>query len=195
MSCADVDLKAYVLGEVERLEQLFYEQHLESCSSCRGELDRLRLLRTALFSVPDEEPPRRIAFVSDKVFEPRWWQTIWWSGPVLGLASAAMLACAILVHAYIRRAPVVGPPVDRAQMERRINAEVSRRVQTEVAQAVADMEKRQSAIENQVLAAAEKRYEAQRRADLIAAQETINLYKNQMGRMMVAANYSMRSGQ
>ena len=56
--------------------------------------------------------------------------------------------------------------------------------------AVADVEKRQDAKSAQILTAAEQRYEFQRRADLVAAEETVNLYKQQMARMMVAANYS-----
>ena len=30
----------------------------------------------ALSTLREEEIPRRIAFVSDKVFEPRWWQKL-----------------------------------------------------------------------------------------------------------------------
>ena len=78
------------------------EDHVRGCQSCREELDRLNLTRSALASLEDEEIPRRIAFVSDRVFEPRWWQTMWHSGPVMGFASAAVLAAAILVHGFER---------------------------------------------------------------------------------------------
>ena len=44
--------------------------------SCREELARLRLTLDALSTLREEEMPRRIAFVSDKVFEPRWWQSV-----------------------------------------------------------------------------------------------------------------------
>ena len=37
---------------------------------------RVRLTLDALSTLREEEVPRRIAFVSDKVFEPRWWQTV-----------------------------------------------------------------------------------------------------------------------
>ena len=103
MSCL-IDLKAYVLGEVTRQERGMVEDHVRGCQSCREELDRLNLTRSALDSLEDEEIPRRIAFVSDRVFEPRWWQTIWHSGPVMGFASAALLAGAILVHGFERPA-------------------------------------------------------------------------------------------
>ena len=85
------------------------EDHVRGCQSCREELDRLNLTRSALASLEDEEIPRRIAFVSDRVFEPRWWQTMWHSGPVMGFASAAVLA---IGHpgAWIRAARSGGLP-------------------------------------------------------------------------------------
>ena len=192
MSCLSVDLKAYVLGEVDRQEQTACENHLAACQSCRQELDQLNLTRSALLSLPDEEIPQRIAFVSDKVFEPKWWQSIWRSGPAMVFASAVLLSSAIFVHAYTRPVPAAAPvaQVDTAQVNRQIEQEVDKRVQASVIKAVAGVEERQDAKSAQILAVAEQRYEFQRRADLVAAQETINLHKNQMGRMLMAANYS-----
>ena len=103
------------------------EDHVRGCQSCREELDRLNLTRSALASLEDEEIPRRIAFVSDRVFEPRWWQTMWHSGPVMGFASAAVLAAAILVHGFARPAAV-----DTAQIEKQVESQVSARVQAAV---------------------------------------------------------------
>ncbi len=122
MNC-EIDLKAYVVGEVTRQERGVVEDHVRGCQSCREELDRLNLTRSALASLEDEEIPRRIAFVSDRVFEPRWWQTMWRSGPVMGFASAALLAAAILVVGFAR--PVSAhdaASVDSAQIERRVEA-------------------------------------------------------------------------
>ncbi len=109
-------MKAYVVGEVTRQERASVEDHVRGCQSCREELDRLNLTRSALASLEDEEIPRRIAFVSDRVFEPRWWQTMWRSGPAMGFASAALLAAAILVHGFARPATApaaVAPPSPR----------------------------------------------------------------------------------
>jgi anti-sigma factor RsiW len=123
MTCS-MDIKAYALGEIAGRERSEMESHVRSCRSCREELDRLNLTRSALASLEDEEIPRRIAFVSDRVFEPRWWQTIWHSGPVMGFASAALLAVAILAHGFARPMPVpsTGTTVDTAQIERRVEA-------------------------------------------------------------------------
>jgi len=54
MSC-EVDLKAYVVGEVTRNERGVVEDHVRGCQSCREELDRLNLTRSMLASLEDEE--------------------------------------------------------------------------------------------------------------------------------------------
>src|SRR5258708_37318755 len=87
------------------------------------------MTQAALFSLRDEEIPQRIAFVSDKVFEPspwrRWWSAFWGSTARLSFASAAMLSAAILVSALNRPAPAPAPRaaipagvVTRAEMDR-----------------------------------------------------------------------------
>ena len=187
MSCSlsdlNLDLKAYALGEVTRREQSAVEDHVRACQSCREELDRLNLTRSALASLEDEEVPRRIAFVSDQVFEPRWWQTMWRSGPAMGFASAALLAAAILVHGFAR--PVV---VDAAQIERRVETQVSARLDAAVSRAVNDAQAKQSADFANVLDATEKRFESQRQADLATVRQAAEYYEKQMARWVVASN-------
>src|SRR5271169_2530931 len=129
MSCL-IDLKAYALDEATRQERGIVEDHVRGCQSCREELDRLNLTHSALASLQDEEMPRRIAFVSDRVFEPRWWQTMWHSGPAMGFASAALLAAAVLVHGFEARpmASAAMAPADQAQIQRGIDAAVTKAV-------------------------------------------------------------------
>jgi anti-sigma factor RsiW len=197
MSCTTVDVKAYFLGELTASEKSSLEGHVHGCQSCREELERLNLMRTALLSLEDEDVPQRIAFVSDKVFEPRWWQTMWRSGPAMGFASALMLAAAILVHAYAR--PVVQSAsvsgVDTAQMEQRIQREVSARVDAAVAKAVSQTEARQTEQIAKVLQAAERRIESQRRSDMAVVQQAARLFEQQNARLMVAMNNDQRPGQ
>src|SRR5579872_5411064 len=104
MSCSPFELRDYFLQELADPQQRQVEAHIKTCQSCQEELDRLRITEAALFSVRDEEIPQRIAFVSDKVFEPspwrRWWASFWGSTARLGFASAAMLSAAIVVHAF-----------------------------------------------------------------------------------------------
>src|SRR5512141_2147832 len=106
MTCS-FDLKEYALGESSLDQAREIEAHLADCAACRDEVSRLQLTQASLLAWRDEEIPRRIAFVSDKVFEPRWYQRLWNSTPQLGFLAAALLACAILVHAFAR--PTAAP--------------------------------------------------------------------------------------
>jgi anti-sigma factor RsiW len=144
MSCSPFELKDYFFGELTPAERSAVDQHVGACLSCREELAALNTTRSMLMSVPDEEPPRRIAFVSDKVFEPAWWQKLWASGPRLGFASAAMLAAAILVHGFAARTVETAPTAITAQVPTAATeAEIAKRVQFEVAKAVAAQEQQQ----------------------------------------------------
>lgn len=195
MTCAAVDLKAYLLVEIPTGERAVLEDHVRACQSCREELDRLRLTQAALRALPYEEVPQRIAFVSDKVFAPRWWQRVWGSGPAMGFASASVLAAAILVHGFAR--PAVTPvtsAVDTANMEQRIEQEVNARVDAAVAKAVSETDARQEQKFAKTLDAAEHRYELQRRVDLAALQQTVRFYDQQMGRLIVASNDFAQEG-
>ena len=165
--CSPTDLKDYILDELPAPERARLDQHLAGCAACRQELRSLALARAALVAVPDEEPPRRIAFVSDKIFEPRWYQRLWRSGPQLGFVSAAMLAAAILAHGIIQPQP---SPVPVAQL-RPAAAGFEDVIAQRVAAAIAESEARQTARFEKVLAAKEKQFEFQRRANLIAMQE------------------------
>src|ERR1043166_5101819 len=100
MSCSPFDLRDYFLRELPDPQQRQVEAHVKSCQTCREEIDRLNLTEAALLSLRDEEIPQRIAFVSDKIFEPsplrRWLAGFWGSAARLGFASAAMLSAALV---------------------------------------------------------------------------------------------------
>ena len=104
------DWNAYALGELTAPACREAETHLAACEACRDELATLRLTLDTLSTLREEEVPRRIAFVSDKVFEPRWWQALW--NPTF--AAACVLAAAILVHAAARPAAVTQAQIDEA---------------------------------------------------------------------------------
>src|SRR5216684_1115054 len=90
------DWKAYALGELGGEDRRQAEAHAATCAGCREELASLRLTLDTLSTLREEEVPRRSAFVSDKGFEPRWWQRVF--NP--NFAAACVIAGAILVHAY-----------------------------------------------------------------------------------------------
>jgi len=110
MSCSPFDLKDYFFEELDGAERKQVEAHVTGCRTCREELSRLRLTGTTLLSLREEEIPRRIAFVSDPVFEPsawrRWWSGFWNTPARLGFGSAALVSAALVVFALARPAPV-----------------------------------------------------------------------------------------
>jgi len=118
MNCESYDWKAYALGELDRPARTEAESHAASCASCRNELATLRLTLDTLSTLREEEMPRRIAFVSDKVFEPRWWQRVF--SP--NFAAACVIAGAILVHAFAR------PGISDAQIKAQIDVAVTKAV-------------------------------------------------------------------
>jgi hypothetical protein len=155
MSCSPFDLRDYFLKELPEEGRRQVEAHVRGCAACREELDRLYATQAALFALRDEEIPQRIAFVSDKIFEPspwrRWWAGFWASTARLGFASAAMLSTALVIFSLTRPAPVgqvrgpapVLPAAHRAEIVS--ETEIQQRIDRAVAAAVAQSEARQGA--------------------------------------------------
>lgn len=134
MSCEQYDWKAYALGELTASERREAEAHAPACEGCREELAHVRLTMDTLAELREEEMPRRIAFVSDKVFEPRWWEMFLRPS----FAAALVIAAAIVMHGYLMRPPAV----DSAQIQAQVNQAVGR--------AVADVEQRNADLDNKV---------------------------------------------
>ena len=177
MSCkledARPDWKAYTLGELDAPARREAEAHAAACSACQEEAAGWRVTLDAMAVLKEEELPRRIAFVSDKVFEPTWWQRLTQGFLRPSFAAAGVIAAAILVHAFVRPA---GAPVNlspqmsasaieeritaqvTAQVAERLRAEMAAAVNTAVTKAVADTEKRDDQRTASLLAATERRY-------------------------------------
>ncbi len=184
MSCSPFDLRDYIFGELDSAQARSVEMHGRQCAACADELARLRFTETALFSLRDEEMPRRIAFVSDQVITPhiweaRWWHAWWNSAPRLGFASAAMLSMAILAHGVINR-PVASvasvspaPTVVTAQVDQSV---IDQKVAVAVARAVASLETQQQTRLASTVQQVEKRYSALRQEDLMTLEASFNIY-------------------
>jgi hypothetical protein len=163
------DWKSYALGELDARARQEAESHVAACADCQDELAGLRVTLDAMATLREEELPRRIAFVSDKVFEPRWYQNLFLRP---SFAAAAVIAAAILVHAFVRpvstpaNAPQAIAQVDASAIEARVTAEVTARLQGEMAaavntavtKAVADTEKRDDQRTAALLSASDRRY-------------------------------------
>src|SRR5580693_2149760 len=139
--CARAEaLRDYAFDEqLSQDERRAMEQHLAGCGACVTELDRLRLTAAALRTLPDREIPQRIAFVSDRVFEPSAFRRFWNSGARLGFASACVLAAALVVSAWHYRpaeapavvqteAPIKGASQTASASPDQINAAVAKAV-------------------------------------------------------------------
>jgi anti-sigma factor RsiW len=125
MSCEKYDWKAYALGELAANDTREAESHAATCEGCREEVAHVRLTLDTLSALREEEVPRRIAFVSDKVFEPKWWQAFLRPS----FAAALVIAAAILVHGFMMRAAA-----DDGAIQARVDQAVTK--------AVADVEQR-----------------------------------------------------
>ncbi len=187
MSCSPFDLRDYFLKELPEAEGRQVEAHVKTCSGCREELERLQTTGAALLALRDEEIPQRIAFVSDKIFEPspvrRWWEGFWNSTARLGFASAAILAVALVVRPVTRTpAPV---PAPQPAVQTVSDAEIQYRIDAAVSKAVAAVEARQDAKTRKVLAD----FEATRQRLILAATE--NEISLKRANVLRAADYRM----
>lgn len=123
MSCESYDWKAYALGELASPARAEAESHAAACPACREELAAVRLTLDTLGTLREEEIPRRIAFVSDQIFEPRWYQRalgVLWTP---NFAAACVIAGAILVYTF--HAPAADPAAVTAQINAAVNKAVA----------------------------------------------------------------------
>jgi len=125
VGCKNYDWKSYALGEMDSPGRREAEAHAAVCPNCREELATLRLTLDTLSTLREEEIPRRIAFVSDQIFEPSWYRRALRSLWSPNFAAACVVAAAILVHAFARPAAP-----DPAQMNAQIDAALSKAVAT-----------------------------------------------------------------
>uniref|UniRef100_Q01NU6 Putative transmembrane anti-sigma factor n=1 Tax=Solibacter usitatus (strain Ellin6076) TaxID=234267 RepID=Q01NU6_SOLUE len=182
MSCSPFDLNDYFLKELPSPQRLQVEAHVRTCDACREDLDRLQITEAALFTFRDEEIPQRIAFVSDKIFEPsplrRWFAGFWGSTARLGFASAAMLSCAIFYFAATRTAPAPNRPavIEKVTVAAAPSpAQIQEQINQAVAVAVAEVEARQAEKTNKLVADLEHRSDEMRRSlQLVAGEYDLN---------------------
>ena len=179
MSCSPFDLRDYFLKELPGPEGKQVELHVKICAACREELERLRATEAALVSLSDEEIPQRLAFVSDKIFEPsparRAWVAFWGSGARLGFASAAMLSAALVVY-------TVGGAQKGGSREVALTPQIQAAMDRAVAASETHMEQRIAAVQE------ENRKE---RRQLIAAAALMD-YSRREELMMVRSNFGGR---
>lgn len=188
MPCAEFDWKGFVLQEIGPEERRRMEEHLKSCAACRQEVEALGLTIVAVRRLPQQPVPRRLAFVSDPVFELPWWKRMWrMPAPAWGFAGAVVIAAAIFAHGLL--APLPAPPMraDAAEIRRLVEEELERQmparveaaVKAQIAPAAAQLEAR--------LAAFEQRVESERRADLRDVTAAFELLQKRINNVYLAS--------
>ena len=185
-------LKDYVFGELNAAERRAVETAVAADPALREEVARLQVMQSALFTVREEELPRRIAFVSDKVFEPKWWQVWLNSGPRVGFASAALLAGAIVFHGAVQPRTVASPVAgfDQVRFEQRISEEVARALPVALEQA----EKRHRMQLASAIKEAEGKYQRLRQDDQMAMEASYSLFQEKQAARLVAYAQSNPGG-
>ncbi len=159
----------------EELKELWRDSSTE-------DRERLAYTLTALRSVADEEIPRKISFVSDRVFEPKWWQRF----PAWGFASASVLAAAIVAHGYLARPMAVSmgtaPPaipaaakVDTAAIEKQFE----KRLDAALKKATLEYDTK--------LAAERRKMDLDRQALRIAVEESFDQMQKRMNVLYLAS--------
>jgi anti-sigma factor RsiW len=177
--CDRADLVGdYAFDELAPSERRSMEQHLAQCSDCAAQLDQLRLTTAALRVLPDREVPRRIAFVSDKVFGPGWLASFWNSAARLGFASACVLAVGLSFAAYHRPAEihtvVQTSAVSKADIDQAVNKAVAMAVEKTHAE---DLQLTQAALN-----AVDSKYAQKQRNLMVAMQESMDDVRKKLDR-------------
>ena len=148
------------------------EQHISRCGECAQELDRLRLTTAALRLLPDQDIPQRIAFVSDKVFEPSPFWRFWNSGARLGFASACVVALAMVVSAWHVAGAAKGPGEVRTIVQTAASVDKQAQMDKAVAQAVAQVRADETQMIRTAVEASKRKQEQQFLNQVMALQET-----------------------
>ncbi|MCU1326740.1 MAG: putative transrane anti-sigma factor [Bryobacterales bacterium] len=181
-SCARSEaLRDYAFDELAGADRVAMEGHVESCLECAAELHSIQLTTAALRSVPDREIPQRIAFVSDKLFDPspwgRFFRGFFASRTQAGFAAACLLAGAIVFSAVKRPVEVrtvvassTAAPVD-----------VSQQIDAAVKKAVVQVHQEDARQASVALAAAETKHQREHQALLVTMQETVEVMQKRMG--------------
>jgi anti-sigma factor RsiW len=183
------DLNDYAFGELEADRRPRLEQHLNTCEECALELERLRVATAALRILPDVEIPQRIAFVSDKVFEPspvsRFLGSFWNSAARLGFASACVIAAALMVSAW-HRPTEVRTIVQTANA----NVDVSKEINAAVIKAVAQIK----AEDARTIEAVNLKYQHEYQARMAGIEESYLMLQRRLGNSVLASNDPRGSG-
>lgn len=180
-SCGRVDaVRDYAFDELPAAERKSLEQHFGECPDCAAELDRLRLTTAALRVLPDQEVPRRIAFVSDSALATGWFAGFWNSAARLGFASALVLAAGLSFASFNNHRANPSPVV--AQNASVSQAEIDQAVTQAVALAVDKVHTDDVRMTKAALDAVESKYQQKQTNMMVAMQSNLDYLQKQYQR-------------
>ena len=190
-SCNQLDvLRDYAFDELDAPGRAAVERHLPQCGECQAELDRMRVTTAALRVLPDVEIPQRIAFVSDKVFEPSPWRR-WFTGAKLGFASALVMAAALVAVAY--RQPAIAPVMIASNSP---SAEaITRQIDDAVKKAVAQVREEDLQFTRTALEASERKHVDEHKSLLAAVEENLTVLEKRYNTMTSLSAAGFGGGQ
>jgi anti-sigma factor RsiW len=168
-------LHDYAFDELSVGERLEMERHIPACTNCTAELDQLRLTTAALRVLPDREIPQRIAFVSDKIFQPsafaRFFKSSW-----TGFASAAIMAAALVFTALHR------PPAEiRTVIQTAPGVDISGQINQAVDKAIQQVREEDAQLTKAALAEAEMKHDREHRILITAVEQSLEVMQKRLG--------------
>lgn len=169
-------LRDYAFEELPASERQSMEQHIAACGRCSLELDQLRLTTAALRTLPDREIPQRIAFVSDRVFEPSPFWRFWNSGARMGFASACVVAVAMLVSAW-HVSSVYRPAAPQAVAQLAPVSASADQINAAVANALAKARAEDAQVIQAAVQSAEHKRDAEYRGQIVALEENFDILR------------------
>jgi uncharacterized protein YdaU (DUF1376 family) len=188
--CDREQLRDYAFDELAGAARAAMEGHIAGCAECAAELAQLELTTAALRVLPDQEIPQRIAFVSDKVFEPspvaRFFSAFWNSGARLGFVSACMLAAALFANVW--RRPIEIRTETKTMVPANFSQQIDARVNKAVSDAVARVHEEDARVLKAAIESADHKSEQRRRALMVAMSEEMNTLQKRLG---VYTEYAM----
>lgn len=185
MNCNQSQLDAvrdYAFDELDAPARALVERHIADCGACRTELDRMRLTTAALRVLPDVEIPQRIAFVSDKVFEPSPWSR-WFSSARLGFGAALVMAVALVALIYKQPVYKQQQPVVVATGTTVSQDAVTRQINDAIQKAVAQVREDDMKLTRTALEASERKHAQEQRALQAAVEENLTVLEKRYNAM------------
>jgi anti-sigma factor RsiW len=193
-SCDRLDLlRDYAFDELPAGERAAMERHIRECEGCARELDRLRMTTAALRVIPDQAIPQRIAFVSDKVFEPNWFTRFWNSGARLGFASACIVAGALVISAW--HVTGTNQPAAAAPAIVQSASIPQSQIDQAIAKAVAQVRQEDAQMIQAALKASEVKHEREFQNQVVAMQESLYVQQKKLNRTIASMGSEYGVGQ